>query len=223
MNDLIQIGPLNIFVPYLFYIAGIIASAVIAHLLIKRLINFPIRKKPADLVIEYWVVFIAVWKISYFINYPMDILNNPLAIIYFDGGTIGMILGFSALLLYSFYQKQKHEVSFNVQLILMLQSLFVFIIFERASLFLYGFDLYIFLEVVSYSLLIVVLVWKTPKPTWFNVFKAFRWFLITWALFRVITDEIHLYTGPLMLALFIALITFIFEWYIVAKQKGDTK
>ncbi|MDQ0350729.1 hypothetical protein J2R98_000532 [Alkalibacillus filiformis] len=221
MNDLIQIGPLNIFVPYLFYIAGIVASLVVAHFLIKRLINYDFPKKPADLMLEYWIVFIVVWKLSYFINYPADLLNNPLAVIYFDGGTLGLLLGVIGIAVFSYVQFKRHNITIPVQLLLILQAIFVFIVFDQATSFLYGFDLYIFIEVVSYIVLISILFRLVKPVTLFKVFQAYRWFVITWALFRVLQNEIHIYTQTLFIVLLLAILTIVAEWYLNQKVKGD--
>lgn len=59
------------------------------------------RRKWIDSFLNYFVLFILVWKFSYIITNWQDVMDYPLSMLYFDGGTFGIALAAIILFIYS--------------------------------------------------------------------------------------------------------------------------
>ncbi|WP_188205901.1 hypothetical protein [Alkalibacillus aidingensis] len=218
MNDIIQVGTFNLYVPYLFYIIAIILSSLFGGMMARRLPS-QISKKTSDLVIEYWVCFLIVWKLCYFILYPSDLWENPLSVIYFDGGKIGVILGFLTVVIYIYFQYYRRQISISFQLLLIFQALVVWILFDRLTVFIYYFDYYVLIESILY-IIFMGLVWHFSKMmNKLLLAKLIRWFLILWVSLELLTGDLDLYTNWLLIALLAAICCLIYEWVLSGKEK----
>lgn len=63
-------------------------------------------KSQASVLIDYFITFILVWKFSVIITDFQTIIQQPLALLYFNGGLVGIILG---MIVVSFQIFQKHH------------------------------------------------------------------------------------------------------------------
>ncbi|NIK10965.1 hypothetical protein [Alkalibacillus almallahensis] len=219
MNDIIQIGPLNLYIPLLFYIGGIILSGIIGNLVFNRKSTQSIDKKPGDVIFEYWFVFIVIWKLSYLFKHPADLIENPIAIIYFDGGILGILFGIIALLLYSIRQKRYFRISYLWQIAWWLLGIFIMLSIEQMISLIYGFSFIVVFEVIIYLGIVVIYFFNSQPLTWFQLLGASRWVAINWVLFRVLDNSAEIFIFEVMTVLAIAVITYIVEWIIDGRHK----
>ncbi|MET3682239.1 hypothetical protein ABID56_000318 [Alkalibacillus flavidus] len=220
MNDIIQVGPLNIYIPYLFYIGAILLSTFIGALVYRRMHDGSISKKPADIVIEYWFVFLIVWKLSYFLKHPSDLVNNPLTIIYFDGGLIGIILGFIALGLYWVRQNKRFDTPYLWQAMWSVVAIVILLIAQQGVTFIYGVTLSAIIEILSYIVILYQYAFRPNTLKLTLIISIVRWTAIVWSAFRLWAGSDSLMLIEILIALTIAVATYISEWVMERRTKG---
>ncbi|MDQ0158920.1 hypothetical protein [Alkalibacillus salilacus] len=219
MNDIIQIGPLNLYLPLLFYIGGIILSGILGYFMFKRKSTQPIDKKPADVIFEYWFVFIVIWKLSYFLKKPADLIENPITIIYFDGGNLGLLFGIIALLLYSIRQKRYFRLSYQWQIAWWLLAIIILLGIEQIISLIYGYSILALLEIIVYMVIVAIYCFNSNPLDWSQILGTIRWVGINWVLFRVLDNSLDILIFEVMTVLAIAVVTYITEWIIDVRHK----
>ncbi|MGM8216243.1 hypothetical protein ACLIA0_11795 [Bacillaceae bacterium W0354] len=211
MIDVLKIGPLNIYIPYLLYILVIVLTLFLSYLITRRhLISF--NKKPSDLVLEYWILFIVVWKLSYFIYHPGDVVHLVQSIIFFDGGELGIVLGFLLVVTYSYYISRKQNILLEYQTLLIIFCAIVFIGFVRLISFIYVPNVIILVEGIAYLFIASLIFNSRNIKNFVAQLKYFRWALIVWVLFRIVLDEIQIYFIWLLGVIIIAVVILFIEW-----------
>lgn len=68
-------------------------------------------RKTASKVLDYFILFILVWKLSAILTDFSMIIQQPLALLYFNGGTVGLYLGLLAVWISWFRKNAKDQVS----------------------------------------------------------------------------------------------------------------
>lgn len=102
--DILQLGPLTIKYNWLFlFISGFITYLILN----KKLTNPTFKKEFTDVLFNTVFILIIVFKFSIILFRPSLLLDNPLAILYFNGGTKGMIIASIVALSYLFWKKKK--------------------------------------------------------------------------------------------------------------------
>ncbi|WP_027963287.1 hypothetical protein [Halalkalibacillus halophilus] len=220
MTDVIQLGPFNLYIPYVASIIAIVISVFTASYFGKFKLQTA-DKKATDLVLEYWIVFILVWKLSYFLMYPQDLLNYPLAVVYFDGGSIGLLLGLFIIVLYMFFQRKRNNINFSVQVLLMIQALLVYLVIDTLVEAYYRMNIYMFMESIAYIAVVVTLFWRRKEDAFLLGLKFTRWTALVWIAFRVLTDQLHLHTTWLIVLIIFAFLNLMIEWKWTKVQEEE--
>jgi hypothetical protein len=81
-------------------------AAVIAAFLLTFLFLFFWNRKAADWYSNAVFFFILTWKLSIILVDFKTVLEHPLTILYFHGGTVGYWLGIAVVLIYTFVKKE---------------------------------------------------------------------------------------------------------------------
>lgn len=211
MPDLLKIGSTYIYIPYLFYIFAILLTLLTSTWLVKKH-KFKLNKKASDLVLEYWIIFIVVWKLSYFIYHPKDIVNFLSSFIYFNGESLGIVLGFITVISYSFLLYYKKYIKIDFQIPLIIHSALIFISIERLTKFIYLTDIFILFEGLTYLFIASLFIFSSNIERILVQLRFLRWALIIWVLFRILLKEIDIYFVWLLGILFASVILLFIEW-----------
>nr|WP_049754161.1 TlpA disulfide reductase family protein [Anoxybacillus flavithermus] len=67
-----------------------------------------------DVIFNSFVYGLVIWKVSYGIVHPNVVLQNPLTLLYFNGGMVGLVLAVIFIVLYTYWQLKKQHISFDV-------------------------------------------------------------------------------------------------------------
>ncbi|TFB23104.1 hypothetical protein E3U55_04625 [Filobacillus milosensis] len=218
--DVIRIGPLNLYIPHLLSIIAILITSLNGYVLVKKL-SLLKGNTAFELVIEYWLTFIVVWKLSYFLLHPQDLISSPLSVIYFNGGMIGVVLGLITVIGFIFMKYKKHFINWKIQTLLFLSAFILYVGINQFFKFIYVQDLLMILEGATYIAIVVVLYLEKSYHHFYSQFRTLRWFLIAWVVFTVIKDEIQLYLIWLLAALVMATTTIFIEAFYNRKENNE--
>lgn len=113
------------------------------------------RRKWIDSFLNYFVLFILVWKFSYVLTNWQEVMNYPLSIIYFDGGTFGIALAAIILFIYSVLRVKSEKDTIQ-------QQSFYWLSMYSSSQFLYALlndgVLWLTILIVFFNLVILILI-----------------------------------------------------------------
>ncbi len=82
----------------LYILFGIGAGTIFLTFVTKR--NKPSRKFSFDIITNFFLIIILTWKLLPVILAPVDIISNPISILYASGGTVGIGLGIGIGIVY---------------------------------------------------------------------------------------------------------------------------
>ena len=105
--DIIQIGSLTILLKWFLLGIAVLVSLVIVKIMLRRFSKSKQTKEIFDLLFNSLFYGFLVWKGSLFLFEPSLILKNPLSLLYFTGGSNGLILAIIFSLFYFIYQAKK--------------------------------------------------------------------------------------------------------------------
>lgn len=103
---ILQLGPFHIKYEWLFFLPAGIVTYFILKIMIK---NKDFRREFIDKVINAAIIVFVIFKLSIIVFRPKIIFENPVAIIYLNGGTKGLILSVSAGIIYLFWVFRKKQ------------------------------------------------------------------------------------------------------------------
>lgn len=113
------------------------------------------RRKWIDSFLNYFVLFILVWKFSYIITNWQDVMDYPLSMLYFDGGTFGIALAAIILFIYSVLRVKSEKDTIQ-------QQSFYWLSMYSSSQFLYALlndgVLWLTILIVFFNLVILILI-----------------------------------------------------------------
>ena len=113
------------------------------------------RRKWIDSFLNYFVLFILVWKFSYIITNWQDVMDYPLSMLYFDGGTFGIALAAIILFIYSVLRVKSEKDTIQ-------QQSFYWLSMYSSSQFLYALlndgVLWLTILMVVFNLAILILI-----------------------------------------------------------------
>ncbi|MGJ7035964.1 TlpA family protein disulfide reductase [Anoxybacillus eryuanensis] len=67
-----------------------------------------------DVIFNSFIYGLVIWKVSYGIVHPNVVLQNPLTLLYFNGGVVGLVLAAIFIVVYTYWQLKKQHISFDV-------------------------------------------------------------------------------------------------------------
>ncbi|QHE52307.1 hypothetical protein [Pontibacillus sp. HMF3514] len=115
-----NLGPFLIQGSYIILLLSLTFSLLITYGLLS---HYKLNDK--KVILSEWVqsilMIIIIWKFSYILSHPIEGIQDPLRLIYFDGGAVGWIVG--VLVAYIFYRKALTKQSIPSEFI---QNTFIF-------------------------------------------------------------------------------------------------
>lgn len=100
-----QIGSIIIRTEWIIlFVAAIIGFATARF----RLHKYEHRKQMLDVLFNAFLIGLLIWKGSIALFKPIEVINNPMALLYFTGGSKGVWLGLTVGTVYIVYQSRKH-------------------------------------------------------------------------------------------------------------------
>jgi hypothetical protein len=102
-----QIGPFIIKLSLI----SVVLSVVFAYLITKyRLKTSHVSKLIIEGISNGVIIAFIIWKFSYVIFNPIRAIENPMAILYFSGGSLGSLLGVLTAIVYIAFYLRKHKI-----------------------------------------------------------------------------------------------------------------
>ena len=71
------------------------------------------ERRVMDMIFNSFVYSLIIWKLSYGIVHPNMVLENPLTLLYFNGGVVGLVLAGVFIVVYTYWQLKKQHIPFD--------------------------------------------------------------------------------------------------------------
>ncbi|WP_297987170.1 TlpA family protein disulfide reductase [uncultured Anoxybacillus sp.] len=71
------------------------------------------ERRMMDMIFNSFVYSLIIWKLSYGIVHPNMVLENPLTLLYFNGGVVGLVLAGVFIVVYTYWQLKKQHIPFD--------------------------------------------------------------------------------------------------------------
>jgi peroxiredoxin len=89
-------------------ISGLLISYVMFYYGIRIL---KVERNIMDLIFNSFINGVLIWKFSYVVLHPNTVLQNPMTILYFNGGYVGIGIGIIFITIYTWLYIKKHNIS----------------------------------------------------------------------------------------------------------------
>ncbi|QAV26582.1 membrane-associated thiol-disulfide oxidoreductase [Neobacillus thermocopriae] len=71
------------------------------------------ERRMMDVIFNSFIYGLVIWKLSYGIVHPNMVLENPLTLLYFNGGVVGLVLAAVFIVFYTYWHLKKEHISFD--------------------------------------------------------------------------------------------------------------
>ncbi|WP_257352170.1 hypothetical protein [Pseudalkalibacillus decolorationis] len=194
MGDAWIFGPIMIKEKWAFYfIAGLVAYIVIRFGVYRK----SIKRSVLELLWNALLLFAFVWKMSYTVLHPLNVLANPMSQLYFTGGDKGILFALGAVLIYFLRRSKKEKMPVRTYiepgLIAMLAALGTYLFL--LMLMDYSSPLYSLLQIFLSVILVVYWfrnVGRGHQPLWPGMIL---WFSLGELLISYFNDRIPVWLG----------------------------
>jgi peroxiredoxin len=161
---MIQIGSLSMPTKWLFIAVSVLVGFIVLKVWLQRL-QEERYKELGDLLFNsvFWAIL--VWKGSLLIFEPMLVVKSPLSLLYFTGGSKGLVLAALFVLFYIVYNAYKRNFDRNIVIKSILIFTFSMSTFHYLLVFLFKEQLlsYLSLAVLSFILLVLTVVHRKKR------------------------------------------------------------
>ncbi|AKS38156.1 membrane-associated thiol-disulfide oxidoreductase [Anoxybacillus gonensis] len=72
-----------------------------------------VERRMMDMIFNSFVYGLIIWKLSYGIVHPNMVLENPLTLLYFNGGVVGLVLAGVFIVVYTYWQLKIQHIPFD--------------------------------------------------------------------------------------------------------------
>ncbi|AIE61771.1 hypothetical protein [Bacillus methanolicus] len=103
-----QFGSIVVQGENLLLISGLLISYVMFYYGIRIL---KVERNIMDLIFNSLIYEVLIWKFSYVVLHPHSVLQNPMTILYFNGGYIGVGIGIIFIVIYTWLSIKKQNIS----------------------------------------------------------------------------------------------------------------
>lgn len=116
MNSDLQLGPFVLKLQWLVIILSVIVGYFVARYRLKRITGLEeiIKERIIEAIEKSIVIALLTWKFSFILSDPLRVLTNPLSILYYSGGELGIGLAMVVLFLYFYYHSKKEHILMGV-------------------------------------------------------------------------------------------------------------
>ncbi|MGG3005484.1 TlpA disulfide reductase family protein [Geobacillus stearothermophilus] len=104
---ILQFGNIVVQGENLLLISGLLISYVMFYYGIKVL---KIERNIMDLILNSFINGVLIWKFSYVFLHPNSVLQNPMTILYFNGGYVGISMGIVFITVYTWLYVKKQNI-----------------------------------------------------------------------------------------------------------------
>ena len=111
LDDVWVIGPLMMKEKWVLYVIAFIMSYTALRLAIK------LKSIDHSVIDSLWnalFLFLVVWKLSYTLFHPIDVIRNPMSQLYFTGGEKGVVLALLSVVIYFLFKSKRNGLSFHL-------------------------------------------------------------------------------------------------------------
>ncbi|MCH1625620.1 peroxiredoxin family protein [Ferdinandcohnia quinoae] len=157
----IQIGSFAIMIKWLILAIGLVIGLIVLKIWLRRTQQVEVNKRLFDILLNSLFIGFFAWKGSLILLEPQLILKSPISLLYFTGGTKGLLLAIIVSVFYFVYKSIKATITKPI----IIQSLLIFGLttvtgFQVISYFiLEDYALYhLFIAVITLFLLILIIV-----------------------------------------------------------------
>ncbi len=98
----VRLGFISLATPLLYLLIGVAGGSVVLFLTTKR--NKAVREFTFDLLSGFFLFLILTWKLLPVLLSPLEVISNPLLILYSTGGRSGIVLGLIIGIIYLVYR-----------------------------------------------------------------------------------------------------------------------
>ncbi|MBS4211110.1 MULTISPECIES: redoxin domain-containing protein [Neobacillus] len=106
----IQIGSLSISLKWLLLGVGILIVLFFIKFWVKKTYEGELHKKVFDLLVNTLILGFFIWKGSLIVLEPSIVMNSPLSLLYFTGGSKGLILAMIGSIIYFILKGRKINI-----------------------------------------------------------------------------------------------------------------
>ncbi|MCG6182183.1 TlpA family protein disulfide reductase [Anoxybacillus sp. LAT_38] len=133
------------------------------------------ERRMMDVIFNSFIYGLVIWKLSYGIVHPNMVLENPLTLLYFNGGVVGLVLAAVFIVFYTYWHLKKEHISFDTYIRVATPIYFgywiVFLLWKGSG---FSEDRFIWLQaVVAVVFFIVSSRMKTTRKLW-QLFISFH-------------------------------------------------
>src|SRR5690606_30671030 len=135
-------------------------ALIIAFILTYIAIRLKFGKQPADRFGDAIFYLIIIWKLSVIITDFKIVMNAPFAIVYFNGGLIGFILGLAYIAFRTWLDWKKGRIDKNILVVLFIGAVTVQAVFQVMMVLLNEGSLFARVGTAVIFLGLLVFIWK---------------------------------------------------------------
>lgn len=116
MNSNLQLGPFVLRLQWMVIILSVLVGYLVVRYRLKRVTDLEDRAKERiiETIEKSIVIALMTWKFSLLLFDPLRVVTNPLSILYYSGGELGIWLAIIVLLIYFYYHSKKGHISVGV-------------------------------------------------------------------------------------------------------------
>jgi len=116
MNSNLQVGPFVLRLQWMVSILSVFVGYLVVRYRLKRVTDLEDRAKERiiETIEKSIVIALMTWKFSLLLFDPVRVATNPLSILYYSGGELGIGLAIIVLLIYFYYHSKKGHISVGV-------------------------------------------------------------------------------------------------------------
>ena len=116
MNSNLQLGPFVLRLQWMVIILSMFVGYLVVRYRLKRVTDLEDRAKERiiETIEKSIVIALMTWKFSLLLFDPVRVATNPLSILYYSGGELGIGLAIIVLLIYFYYHSKKEHISVGV-------------------------------------------------------------------------------------------------------------
>lgn len=160
----IQIGSMAILGKWLILGVSVLIGLVIIQIWLKRTQSPQVKKTITDLLTNSVLIGFIIWKGSLVVLEPVMVLKSPFVLLYFTGGSEGLILAIIFVITYFIIKGRKAKIVEE----LMLQTMFLFSFAVIGSyhffyLILLGDQVIYHLILGLFSVIVIISNWKGDR------------------------------------------------------------
>lgn len=189
----IQIGSFTIMLKWVILGLSLILGLIVLKIWLKRTQQVEVNKKIFDFIVNSLFVGFFIWKGSLLLLEPKLVLKSPLSLLYFTGGTTGLIIAIIFAMLYFSYKSYKANASKSIMILSgLVFGLSSLIAFQVISFFaLEDHALYhLLIAVITLFLLIFILI-KQSKQSIKGVLQLYKNVIIILGLLGLIIWAVY--------------------------------